>query len=108
MSVNKKVIWTEGLFLEPQHFQQQDRYLERYIHERCGALRKFGWGFSELELELSLLAEGKLALRHAAGVFPDGTPFRMPSDDPLPAPVVIDDSLRKRVVHLCLPVRIAP
>ena len=27
MSAHNKVIWSEGLFLQPQHFQQQDRYL---------------------------------------------------------------------------------
>ena len=31
MSVYNKVVWSEGLFLRPQHFQQQDRYFERYV-----------------------------------------------------------------------------
>ncbi len=33
-----KVVWSEGLFLRPQHFQQQDRYFERYVETRCQAL----------------------------------------------------------------------
>jgi type VI secretion system protein ImpJ len=105
MSANKKVIWTEGLFLEPQHFQQQDRYLERYIHERCRSLRKYGWGFSELSIDADLLTRGKFGIRMAAGVFPDGTPFRMPDDDPLPGPINIEESLRDRVIYLALPER---
>ncbi|MDT3530749.1 hypothetical protein [Cronobacter sakazakii] len=29
-----KVIWSEGLFLRPQLFQQQERYLEYFSHKR--------------------------------------------------------------------------
>jgi type VI secretion system protein ImpJ len=29
-----KVLWSEGLFLKPQGFQQHDRYLERLIGHR--------------------------------------------------------------------------
>lgn len=105
MSAYSKVIWSEGLFLRPQHFQQQDRYFERYIESRCQALAPHSWGFTEIDIERDLLAVGKLALRRAAGVFPDGTPFRMPDDCPLPPPhdVAIDD--RDQVINLALPLR---
>ena len=84
MSVYSKVVWSEGLFLRPQHLQQQDRYFERYVETRCHALRSNSWGLTELEVERDLLAIGQLGLTRAAGVFPDGTPFRMPEDTPLP------------------------
>ena len=105
MSVHNKVVWSEGLFLQPQHFQQQDRYLERYVESRCQALTPHSWGFTELEIERGLLAIGKLGLRRAAGVFPDGTPFRLPDDDPLPAPIAIGEPVRDQVVCLALPLR---
>ena len=38
MTISNKVVWSEGLFLRPQHFQQQDRYFERYIDGRCEAI----------------------------------------------------------------------
>jgi type VI secretion system protein ImpJ len=31
MSDKNRVVWSEGLFLRPQHFQQQERYLEAFI-----------------------------------------------------------------------------
>ena len=34
MTQNNKVVWSEGLFLRPQHLQQQERYLERYVDLR--------------------------------------------------------------------------
>src|SRR5438105_10626832 len=76
MSIYSKIVWSEGLFLRPQHLQQQDRYFERYVETRCQALRSSSWGLTELELERDLLSIGQLGLARAAGVFPDGTPFR--------------------------------
>ena len=94
MSDNNRVVWSEGLFLRPQHFQQQERYLEAYIEGRAAALQSYPWGLTELEIERDLLGIGKLGLRRARGVFPDGTPFVMPDTDPLPAPLEIGPQLR--------------
>lgn len=105
MSSNNRVIWSEGLFLRPQHFQQEQRYLERFIEQRSFALRPHSWGFTEIEYERDLLAIGKLALRRACGVFPDGTPFSMPDDDALPAPIEFTPQIRDQVIHLAVPLR---
>ena len=105
MSSYNRVIWSEGLFLQPQHFQQQDRYFERYVETRCQPLTAYSWGFTEIELERDLLSIGKFALRRAAGIFPDGTPFRMPEDDPLPAPIDIDAQMRDQILFLAVPLR---
>jgi type VI secretion system protein ImpJ len=105
MSENNRVVWSEGLFLRPQHFQQQERSLEAWIEGRAGALRPHAWGFVEVEIERDLLAIGKLGLRRARGVFPDGTPFAMPDDEPLPTPLEIGPQLRDQVVYLALPLR---
>jgi type VI secretion system protein ImpJ len=105
MSAHNKVVWSEGLFLQPQHFQQQDRYFERFVEGRCQALIPHSWGFTEIEFELDLLGIGKFALRRAAGVFPDGTPFRMPDDDPLPAPIDIGSQVRDQIVYLAVALR---
>jgi len=105
MAINNRVVWSEGLFLRPQHFQQQERYLERHVEIRTSAVRSHGWGFTELEFERDLLAVGKLAIRRAKGVFPDGTPFSMPDDDPVPPALEVDAAVRDTTVHLALPLR---
>jgi type VI secretion system protein ImpJ len=105
VSEKSKVIWSEGLFLRPQHFQQQERYLERYVDARVATIARHGYGFSDLEVDRDLLAIGKLALRRARGVFPDGTPFAMPGDDALPTPLDVPANARDRVAYLALPLR---
>lgn len=105
MSWKNKVIWSEGLFLQPHHFQQHDRYVESYVEGRCGPLRHHGWGFTELKLDAGQLGIGKIAIERAKGIFPDGTPFDIPDDDRAPAPLDLDESVREARVYLALPVR---
>lgn len=105
MSWHNRIIWSEGLFLRPHHFQQQSRYIESLIEARCSSLRPHAWGFAELKIDHDMLRIGKLAISSARGVFPDGTPFNIPDDDPPPAPLELDENVRDTVVYLALPVR---
>lgn len=105
MSAFNKILWSEGLFLQPQHFQQQTRYVERLLETRTVGLRAHSWGCIEIAIERDLLAIGKLGLRSAVGVFPDGTPCRLPEDEPLPTALDIAANVRDEIVYLALPVR---
>ena len=105
MSWNNKIVWSEGLFLRPQHFQQHDRYLEHFVESRCSRLRTYAWGFTDLKIDRDLLTVGKLAITSAAGVFPDGTPFNIPEDDEPPAPLDIGEDVRDSLAYLALPTR---
>ena len=46
MAVTNRVVWSDGLFIKPQHFQQQQRYLEHQINERALAVSDYLYGFS--------------------------------------------------------------
>jgi type VI secretion system protein ImpJ len=105
MSWHNRVIWSEGLFLRPQHFQQHLRYLENFVEGRCVPLRPHAWGMTELKIDHDLLRIGKLGISSARGVFPDGTPFNIPEDDPPPPPLELDENVRDTRVYLGLPVR---
>ena len=101
MTWRRKVLWSEGLFLRPQHFQQQERYLENLVERRGRAIRSYGWGFETLEIDEAAAAIGTVALRQAAGILPDGTPFNLPADDPPPAPLIIrQDHPKDSLVYL--------
>ncbi len=105
MSWYSKVVWSEGMFLRPQHFQQQDRYLEALVRQSCGHLRPYDWGVVELALDREALALGKIAITLAKGLLPDGTVFSIPDCDPPPPPLDIDASTRDARVMLALPLR---
>ncbi len=105
MSWNSKVVWGEGMLLQPQHLQQHDRYLQTQLEARVGALRPYGWGMARLEIDQQQLALGKLALTAFSAVLPDGTPVGMPSDDEMPLPLEIPADARDVTVVLALPAR---
>jgi type VI secretion system protein ImpJ len=69
------------------------------------ALRPFGWGLTELALDTDLLTLGKFAVRSAAGILPDGTPFNVPEDVDPPTPIELPEAIRNMVVYLQLPTR---
>lgn len=105
MSWYSKVVWSEGMFLRPQHFQQQDRYLEALVRQSCNPLRPYAWGVVELALDREALALGKVGVTTARGLLPDGTPFSIPDHDPPPTPLDIDADVRDTRVMLAMPLR---
>lgn len=105
MSWNDKIVWSEGLFLQPQHFQQHDRYVERLLEGRVAPLLGHGWGFADLASDPAAATLGKIQLTAARGIFPDGTPFDFPSGDAPPLPLDIDPDARNEPIVLALPLR---
>jgi type VI secretion system protein ImpJ len=103
MSWYSKVLWSEGLFLKPQHLQQSERYQERLVEARVGRIAPYPWGFAALEIDRDLAQQSRFGLRRAAGVMPDGLPFDLPADAPLPEPVDIPEGAGKQIVWLTLP-----
>ena len=104
MSWRSKVVWTQGMFLMPHHFQQETRYLEHLIDMRVRALAPHGWGFSELVLDDAMLALGRVALVRASGVLPDGTPFLFPQSDAVPVPLDVPADVKGELVCLAAPI----
>ena len=105
MSWRARVVWSSGMFLQPHHFQQETRYLERLVDARVRSLSPFAWGFAELELDEGLLALGKIGLARASGLLPDGTPFSMPQLDPLPPPLDLPADVKGEVIYLAIPLQ---
>ena len=102
MTWHNKVVWTEGMFLQPQHFQQHDRFLEYQLRQRLAAGLGYGWGFTSLSLDAAALSLGKLSLNSAQGVLPDGTAFSIPDNDAAPAALDIPADARNEKVVLAL------
>lgn len=106
MTTKNPVIWSEGLFVKPQHFQQQQRALEHHTNQRVNAVSEHLYGFSELEINQEYLSFGKIAIVRARGAMPDGSVFDIPTDHTPPVPLAITEaSTANQVVYLTLPLK---
>ncbi len=104
MGDRSRVVWSEGMFLRPQHFQQAQRHDEFAARQRLLCAEGHFWGFYSLALDTAALAIGKVALASAAGVMPDGTPFSFPGETEPPSVVNISETVKAKRIMLCLPV----
>lgn len=105
-----RLVWSEGMYLGPHHFQAQSRYFEDSVRFAIDGLYFAPNGVGGFELDREALLNGTLSLVHARGILPDGLVFQMPEADPLPAARNISElfsPVRESVtVHLAIPPRI--
>jgi type VI secretion system protein ImpJ len=103
----KRVVWYEGMTLDPHPFQQWDRYQQGQLNARLRAVARFDWGLTRLEVDRDRLANGEFVVQRCSGVMPDGLVFELPEGDPLPAPRTVQEAFpptRDRLaVFLTLP-----
>ncbi|MBT9330195.1 type VI secretion system baseplate subunit TssK [Paracidobacterium acidisoli] len=85
MKFLSRVVWSEGMYLGPHHFQTQTRYFEDSIAFLVASLWHEPWGLLHLELDQKAIRNGNAVLLQASGIFPDGLPFELPGSDPSPA-----------------------
>jgi len=90
------VVWAEGMYLGPHHFQAQSRYFEDSILFATSSLWHCNYGLSVYAMDPEALTNGTVSVLHARGIFPDGLQFHMPESDPLPEPrgQVLSDGAR--------------
>ncbi len=103
---SSKILWGEGLFLRPQHFQRQDAYHEWRLAEQARALHPYAWGVRRLTIDTDSLANGVLRLIDLQVIFPDSEQFSAPLEDELPPPVSLahlDPGISSITFHLALP-----
>ncbi|EEB82755.1 type VI secretion system baseplate subunit TssK [Roseobacter sp. GAI101] len=105
MSWDSKVLWNEGLFLQPHHFQQADRYTESLV---AGLARRIGpyiWGVNALEIDEEVLKFGQFAIKSCAGLTHDGTVFRVPSSEDHPPALDVPEGVKDCIIYLTVPQR---
>ncbi|HET8637029.1 MAG TPA: type VI secretion system baseplate subunit TssK, partial [Acidobacteriaceae bacterium] len=86
MKFLSRVVWSEGMYLGPHHFQTQSRYFEDSITFLAASLWHQPWGLLHAELDQKAIRNGSAVLLHASGIFPDGLTFELPNSDPAPEP----------------------
>lgn len=103
----RRVVWYEGMTLDPHHFQQWDRHHKGVVNARMDAVARFNWGVTRLTINEDRLANGEFVIERAIGVMPDGYAFDMPETDPVPSPRNVQEfftaTQEQLDVHLSLP-----
>ena len=90
METTSKVLWGEGLFLRPQHFQLQDAYHEDRLRGTAAVLHPYAWGLRSASFDRDALANGVLRAQELSVVFPDGELYSAPGAEALPPSVMLD------------------
>lgn len=106
-----RIVWSEGMYLGPHHFQAQGRYFEDSVRFAAEHLWSEAYGFVGLQIDVGSLRNGTVAITNGRGIFADGLPFEMPQCDPLPPAREIGDlfppSRSFITVSLAIPARVA-
>jgi type VI secretion system protein ImpJ len=102
-----KLLWGEGLFLRPQHFQRQDAYHEWRLAEMSRVLHPYAWGVRTVKVATDALQTGVLRLNELQLVFPDGEIYNAPGEDELPAPLSLS-AVNANTTHVTFHLALAP
>jgi type VI secretion system protein ImpJ len=84
MKLLSRVVWSEGMYLGPHHFQAQARYFEDLIQFATSSLWFKPYGLIDCQFDVEALRNGSVSLLQARGVFPDSLPFDLPQSDSAP------------------------
>ena len=101
--MTERPVWSEGLFLRPQHFQLAERGATSALHARLDGGLAYPWGIVELQLSDDLAQGAQVGVERLVAVLPDGEVVRIPIDAPPPAPFDVDSQVRGEIVYLTLP-----
>jgi type VI secretion system protein ImpJ len=109
MSRFHRVLWSEGQFLLPQHFQQWDLFQESETAGARALTQPYPWGVADLEIDNEMLARGTFRVMRLSAILPSGARLEAPEVDPLPPSVPFKDAFEARAdatdIFVGLPVR---
>ena len=100
-----KPLWSQGMFMRPQHFQQQERYWEAFVNDHVTGRSGYGWGLRRLEIDRAALELGRFEVTRIAVTLPDGTPLGAPGIADVPPPRSFGAEAQGKRVMLALPIR---
>ncbi len=98
----KRVVWTEGMLLKPQQFQQMEQYLEWYTNIQLHNNYEDRWGLSQLTIEEQYFPMQRFGISQASGIFPDGTPFKINSGNSTPLLLDVPENTSDKIIYLAL------
>ncbi|WP_310498774.1 type VI secretion system baseplate subunit TssK [Sandarakinorhabdus sp.] len=98
-------VWSEGLFLRPQHLQAAADAQGAALQARFAGAVAHPWGLVELTLDEDLASGAQMGVRRLVAVMPDGEVVAVPGSLSPPPAFDVDDQVRGQVIYLTLPAR---
>lgn len=81
---SRAVLWNEGVFLRPHHFQASHRHLVDLGRRNHSWDVHFNWGLRSIDIDTEALANHQLVIHSLNARLRDGTVVMVPEDGPLP------------------------
>lgn len=75
--VPEPVDWRQGMLISPQHFQQQDVYMDRLTTHKMFVSQPNYWGLIDIEVNESDLRSEKIVIERLHGILRDGQIIEM-------------------------------
>ncbi|GEK08129.1 MULTISPECIES: type VI secretion system baseplate subunit TssK [Pseudoalteromonas] len=104
--MSNKIVWREGTFLYPQHFQQMEAHLEN-VTQQYSALTTSEFaphcGLAQLKINEGLLKLGQFSVMSCEGILPDGQYFKLSHEIAFQIPAGTIDQM----VYLVVPAYLA-
>lgn len=88
MEILNKVVWEDGMFIYPQHLQQQELYFESLIHKYRKSTPYY-FGIIDLKIDLQALERKKIIFTKLSGFLPNGSFFDINSNANILSPLEI-------------------
>ncbi|MDR3173276.1 MAG: type VI secretion system baseplate subunit TssK [Treponema sp.] len=91
--------WNDGQFLQPHHFQYQQRIASEYARLNRSFFLPYSYGLLDFELDLEALKGGRVAVKRFSAVMGDGLELSMPGNCIL-KPLDLSEALTKNPAAL--------
>lgn len=104
MSIHRPLYWHQGLFLQPQHFQQNDLRIDANIQESLILTQRYAWGVINQKINEPALLAGQCLFDHLALRFSEGTLVEYPGNAILETRTIANSDFTKgpRVLYVGL------
>lgn len=102
---SQAVLWHQGMFLRPHHFQASDRYWHDQVQQSSRWDVHHNWGIHSIDINLDALKNYRFEVNKLQCRLPDGTLIRVPQDGDL-SPLDFREALTRKnplVIAVAIP-----
>ncbi len=104
MTQYSNTAWCEGMFLRPQHFQQNERAISYEYKGLYSLSASYNWGVWKCRVKQEALKNGLIELDYLEAIMPDMTFISLSSSRLTIAPLRVDKNTDNTLIKVVIPV----